>query len=141
VLHDRRGRRQEGRPSCCRLALETVEPLLASADRLTLTFDDPPGERYGPHVAGTGSHHNPSPGAARLPYIYGRLVAALVLLVTHAGWGVVALRLLARVCGGKKDLIGIRPKRQSKFHTEPALAVEVRRRAVTWLEALPSRAG
>jgi hypothetical protein len=47
-----------------RLALETVKPLVAGADRLTLALDDTPTERYGPHVQGAGIHHNPTPGPA-----------------------------------------------------------------------------
>ena len=48
-----------------------VRPLLKGATRLTLALDDTPTKRYGPHVQGAGVHHNPTPGPAGSPYVYG----------------------------------------------------------------------
>src|SRR5947209_3023903 len=53
------------------LAGAAVRPLVAAADRLTFALDDTPTERYGPRVQGAGIHHNPSPGPAGGPYVYG----------------------------------------------------------------------
>ena len=66
-----------------RLLTEVVRPLLKGATRLTLALDDTPTKRYGPHVQGAGVHHNPTPGPAGSPYVYGHVFVVLGLLVTH----------------------------------------------------------
>jgi DDE superfamily endonuclease len=81
------------------LVLTVVEPLLGGVERLTLALDDTPTERYGPHVQGAGVHHNPTPGPAGSPYVYGH-VFDLGLLITHKAWGTIALPLLARLSSG-----------------------------------------
>ena len=63
-----------------RILTEVVELLVAEADRLTLALDDTPTERYGPHVQGAGIHHNPTPGPACSPYVYGHVFVVLGLL-------------------------------------------------------------
>src|SRR5690349_4314282 len=80
-----------------RLLTEVIRPLLKGATRLTLALDDTPTKRYGPHVQGAGIHHNPTPGPAGAPYVYGHVFVVLAVLVTHPAWGVVALPLLARL--------------------------------------------
>src|SRR6476661_6470880 len=79
------------------LAHAVVKPLVAGAGRLTFALDDTPTERYGPHVQGAGVHHNPAPGPAGSPYVYGHVFVVLGLLVTHQAWGTIALPLLARL--------------------------------------------
>jgi hypothetical protein len=79
------------------LVLWVVEPLLGGATRLTLAIDDTPTRRYGPYVEGAGIHHNPTPGPAGAPYVYGHIFVVLAVLVTHPAWGVIALPLLARL--------------------------------------------
>ncbi len=64
-----------------RLVLAVVEPLLSGVGRLTLALDDTPTKRYGPHVQGAGIHHNPTPGPAGSPYVYGHVFVVLGLLV------------------------------------------------------------
>jgi hypothetical protein len=91
------------------LAWVVVKPLVSGAERLTLALDDTPTPRYGPHVQGAGVHHNPTPGPAGSPYVYGHVFVVLGLLATHPAWGVIALPLLARLYVRKKDLIGIDP--------------------------------
>src|SRR5439155_1738438 len=54
-----------------RLARAVVRPLLAGPARLTLALDDTPTKRYGPQVQGAGIHHNPTPGPAGRPRVYG----------------------------------------------------------------------
>ena len=92
------------------LVTTVVRPLLGRVERLTFALDDTPTERYGPHVQGAGVHHNPTPGPAGSPYVYGHVFVVLGLLVTHQAWGVIALPLLARLCVRKKDLPGIEAK-------------------------------
>ena len=111
LLHRRRRGREEGRHASPPASLhEVVKPLVGGAERLTLALDDTPTQRYGPHVQGAGVHHNPTPGPAGSPYVYGHVFVVLGLLVAHPAWGVIALPLLARLYVRKKDLPGIDPK-------------------------------
>jgi hypothetical protein len=119
-----------------RLLTEVVGPLIAGAGRLVLAVDDTPTERYGPHVQGAGIHHNPTPGPAGAPYVYGHVFVVLGLLVTHKAWGVIALPLLARLYVRKKDLPAIDPKHRPEFRTKLDLAVEMLRWAKPWLGLL-----
>jgi hypothetical protein len=119
-----------------RLLIEVVRPLLAGATRLTLALDDTPTKRYGPHVQGAGIHHNPTPGPAGSPYVYGHVFVVLALLAAHPAWGGVALPLLARLYVRKKDLPGIDPKHRPPFRTKLELAVELLRWAKPWLDLL-----
>ena len=118
------------------LVLTVVEPLLAGVERLTIALDDTPTPRYGPHVQGAGVHHNPTPGPAGSPYVYGHVSVVLGLLVTHRAWGVIALPLLARLYVRKKDLPAIEAKHRPEFRTKPELAVELLRWAKKWLGLL-----
>jgi DDE superfamily endonuclease len=103
---------------------------------LIFALDDTPTERSGPHVQGAGVHHNPTPGPAGSPYVYGHVFVVLGLLVAHPAWGVIALPLLARLYVRKKDLPGIDPRHRPEFRTELQLAVELLRWAKPWLALL-----
>src|SRR2546423_3785391 len=115
------------------LVREVVKPLVAGAGRLTFALDDTPTERYGRHVRGAGVHHNPTPGPAGGPFVYGHVWVVLGLLAAHPAWGVIALPLLARLYVREKDLIGIAPTHRPAFRTKLEMAVELMRWAVTWL--------
>src|SRR4051812_46151191 len=115
------------------LAHGVVKPLVADAARSTFALDDTPTERYGRHVQGAGVHHNPTPGPAGGPFVYGHVWVVLGLLVTHPAWGVVALPLLARLYVREKNLPGIAPKHRPAFRTKLELAVELMRWARCWL--------
>jgi DDE superfamily endonuclease len=119
-----------------RLLTEVVRPLLKGATRLTLALDDTPTKRYGPHVQGAGVHHNPTPGPAGSPYVYGHVFVVLAILVGHPSWGVVALPLLARLYVRKMNLPGIDPKHRPEFRTKLELAIELLRWAKPWLDLL-----
>jgi DDE superfamily endonuclease len=118
------------------LVLWVVKPLVSGADRLTLAIDDTPTPRYGPHVQGAGVHHNPTPGPAGSPYVYGHVFVVLGLLAAHPAWGVVALPLLSRLYVRKKDLPEIDPEHRPEFRTKLELAVELLRWAKLWLGLL-----
>jgi DDE superfamily endonuclease len=118
------------------LMLTVVKPLVSGAERLTLAIDDTPTKRYGPHVQGAGVHHNPTPGPAGSPYVYGHVFVVLGLLATHPSWGAIALPLLARMYVRQKDLPGIDPKHRPAFRTKLELAVELLRWAKLWLGLL-----
>jgi hypothetical protein len=119
-----------------RVLTEVVGPLVAGAPRLTLALDDTPTKRYGPHVQGAGVHHNPAPGPAGSPYVYGHVFVVLGLLVHHTVWGTIALPLLARLYVRAKDLPGIDPKHRPSFRTKLELAVELLQWAKPWLGLL-----
>lgn len=119
-----------------RLFIEVVRPLLKGATRLTLALDDTPTKRYGPHVQGAGIHHDPTPGPAGSPHVYGHVFVVLAPLVAHPAWGAVALPPLARLYVRKKDLPGIDPRHRPEFRTKLELAVELLRWAKPWLEML-----
>jgi hypothetical protein len=116
-----------------RLAHEVVKPLVAGRDRLTFALDDTPTERYGRHAQGAGVHHNPTPGPAGRPFVYGHVWVVLGLLATHPAWGVVALPLLARLYVRRTDLDGITATHRPAFRTKLEMAVGLMRWAVTWL--------
>jgi hypothetical protein len=113
-----------------------IKPLVSGAGRLTLAIDDTPTQRYGPRVQGAGVHHNPTPGPAGSPYVYGHVFVVLGLLAAHPVWGVIALPLLARLYVRQKDLPGIDPKHRPPFRTKLELAVELLRWAKIWLGLL-----
>src|SRR5688572_18893567 len=88
------------------------------------------------HVQGAGIHHNPTPGPAGSPYVYGHVFVALGPLVTHQAWGVIALPPPARLYVRKVDLTGIVPKHRPESRTKLQLAVESLRWARPWLAPL-----
>ena len=118
------------------LVLTVVKPLLGGVERLTLAIDDTPTPRYGPQVQGAGIHHNPTPGPAGSPHVYGHVFVVLGLLLTHKAWGTIALPLLSRLYVRKKDLPKIDPKHRPEFRTKLVLAVELLRWAKAWLRLL-----
>jgi hypothetical protein len=115
------------------LVLWVVKPLLGGLERLTLAIDDTPTPRYGSHVEGAGIHHNPTPGPAGSPHVYGHVFVVLGLLLNHTAWGTIALPLLSRLYVRKKDLPKIDPKHRPDFRTKLELAVELLRWAKAWL--------
>jgi hypothetical protein len=124
------GRRADG--IAARLTWQVVKPLVAAAGRLTFALDDTPTKRYGPQVQGAGVHHNPAPGPAGGPFVYGHVWVVLAALARHPDWGTVALPLLARLYVRAKDLAGIDPPHRPAFRTKLELAVELVRRAKSW---------
>ena len=119
-----------------RLVYQVVKPLVAVQTRLTLALDDTPTQRYGPYVQGAGIHHNPTPGPAGAPHLYGHIWVVLGLLAVHPAWGVIALPLLCRLYVRKKDLPRIDPKHWPEFRTKLAMGVELLRLARAWLRPL-----
>jgi DDE superfamily endonuclease len=115
------------------LLREVVKPLVVDTDRLVFALDDTPTERYGRKVQGAGVHHNPTPGPAGGPFVYGHVWVVLGLLARHPAWGVVALPLLARLYVRQKNLGDIAAKHRPAFRTKLEMAVELVRWASSWL--------
>ncbi len=63
--------------------------------RLLLVIDDSPTKRYGPRVEGADTHHNPTPGPAGQPFLYGHVWVTMSLALRHPRWGALALPLRA----------------------------------------------
>jgi hypothetical protein len=59
--------------------------------RVLLVIDDSPTKRYGPHVEGAGTHHDPTPGATSHPFCYGHVWVTLAVAVRHPCWGTIGL--------------------------------------------------
>jgi len=119
-----------------RLVCEVIKPLVANQTRLTLAIDDTPTQRYGRLVQGAGIHHNPTPGPAGSPHVYGHIWVVLGLLAVHPAWGVIALPLLARMYVRVKDLPAIYPQHRPEFQTKLEMAVELLQWAHFWLKHL-----
>ena len=100
--------------------------------RPTFALDDTPTERYGRHVQGAGVHHNPTPGPAGSPFVYGHVWVVLGLLAAHPLWGMIALPLLARLYVRKKDVGGIDKKHRPEFRTKLEMAVAQLDWAESW---------
>ena len=119
-----------------RLAGGALGPLLADAERLTFGVDDTPTPRYGRHVEGAGVHHNPTPGPAGGPFLYGHVWVVLAWLGRHPRWGTIALPLLARLYVRKRDLPAVPEGHRPAFRTKLEQAVELVGWAKTWLGRL-----
>jgi len=115
------------------LLREVLKPLLADAPRVVLAIDDTPTPRYGPHVQGAGVHHNPTPGPAGSPFVYGHVWVVLGVLAAHPLWGTIALPLLARLYVRRTDLDAIDTAHRPAFATKLELAVALMRWARLWL--------
>jgi hypothetical protein len=116
-----------------RLLHAVLRPLVSRMERLVFALDDTPTARYGPFVQGAGRHHNPTPGPAGSPFVYGHVWVVLGLLACHPVWGVIALPLLARLYVRRKDLASIDKKHRPAFRTKLELAVELLKWAKGWL--------
>lgn len=114
-----------------------ITPLVKHSQRLTLALDDTPTQRYGSHIQGAGIHHNPTPGPAGSPHVYGHVFVVLGLLVKHKAWGVIALPLLARLYVRKIDLPKIDPKHRPAFRTKLDMGVEL----LSWASSLRKSLG
>jgi len=127
---------QRADATAARLAHEVVKPLVAGSARLVFAPGDTPTERYGRYVQGAGVHHNPTPGPAGSPFVYGHVWVVLGLLAAHPLWGVIALPLLARLYVREKNLGGIDLRHRPAFRTKPELAAGLTRWAAGWLGSL-----
>lgn len=116
------------------LVLQTL-PL---PQRLLLVIDDSPTKRYGPKVEGADVHHNPTPGPADQPYLYGHVWVTISLALRHPLWGPLALPLRALLYVRQKTLETIPAVREwPPFATKLELAA----RLVEWIVPLLQKAG
>jgi len=125
------GRRAER--IAARLLLTVLKPLVKDTDRVVCALDDTPTARSGPHVEGAGIHHNPTPGTAGSPFVYGHVWVVLAVLVAHPLWGVIALPLLSRLYIRRKDLARFDREHRPAFATKLEMAVDLMKWVQSWL--------
>ena len=109
-------------------------------DRILLGLDDSPTARYGRHVEGAGVHHNPTPGPADGPWLYGHNWVCLAWLATHSVWGVIALPLRSMLYVREVDVPKLAEKYAWEFRTKHQLGVELLRWFMQVLVALGVKA-
>jgi hypothetical protein len=111
---------------------------LALPERVLLVIDDSPTKRYGPKVEGADVHHNPTPGPADQPFLYGHVWVTISLAVRHRQWGPLAVPLRAMLYVRKQTMASIPKKRRwHPFATKLVLAA----RLVEWSHAILKKAG
>jgi hypothetical protein len=107
-------------------------------ERVLLVIDDSPTKRYGPKVEGADVHHNPTPGPAGQPFLYGHIWVTLSLALRHPQWGPLALPLRAMLYVRRQTLATIPQSRGwPRFATKLQLAA----RLVEWIVPLLKKAG
>jgi len=105
----------------------------SAGDRLLFAIDDTPTARYGPCVQGAGVHHNPTPGPAGAPFVYGHLWVTLAWLAHHPCWHTLALPLHALLYVRAKDVPALAREYPWTFRSKLVLAVELVRWLTCWL--------
>jgi len=112
--------------------------ILPLPQRVLLVIDDSPTKRYGPKVEGADVHHNPTPGPADQPFLYGHVWVTISLAVRHPEWGPLALPLRAALYVRQQTMATIPKKRHwYRFATKLQLAA----RQVEWIVPLLKKAG
>jgi hypothetical protein len=107
-------------------------------DRLLLVIDDSPTKRFGPKVEGADVHHNPTPGPADQPFLYGHVWVTISLALRHPQWGPLALPLRALLYVRQQTIAKIpKHRRWPRFATKLQLAA----RLVEWIVPLLKNAG
>jgi hypothetical protein len=105
-------------------------------DHLVFAIDDSPTKRYGPHIQGAGTHHNPTPGPAGEKFLYGHVWVTLAWLAFHPTCGTLALPLLALLYIRAKHVEKLNqeyPEYRWTFRTKLELGVELVRWLKCWL--------
>ena len=125
------------KPIATRLVLLLLKTL-PLPERLLLVIDDSPTKRYGPQVEGADVHHNPTPGPAGQPFLYGHVWVTISLALRHPEWGPLALPLRAMLYVRQQTMATI-PK-QRRWHAF-ATKLQLAARLVEWAAPLLKKAG
>ncbi len=107
-------------------------------ERLLLVIDDSPTKRYGPKVEGADVHHNPTPGPADQPFLYGHVWVTISLALRHPEWGAIGLPLLAMLYVRKRTM-AMNPK--VRGWQRSATKLQLAARLVEWIVPILKRAG
>jgi hypothetical protein len=103
-------------------------------------IDDSPTKRFGPQVEAANIHHNPTPGPADGPWLYGHNWVCLAMLMQHPMFGVIALPLLSRLYVRKLDVDTLDQRYGWVFRTKLELALAMTDHVMGCLRALGSQA-
>ncbi len=106
-----------------------------------LAVDDSPTKRFGRCVEAANVHHNPTPGPADGPWLYGHNWVCLAILARHSLFGVIALPLLSLLYVRQVDVPQLPKQYAWKFRTKHQLALELLNKAMDQLRELGSKAG
>lgn len=106
-----------------------------------IAIDDSPTRRFGRCVEAANIHHNPTPGPADGPWLYGHNWVCLAMLMHHQLFGVIALPLLSRLYVRKTDVAELQKRYNWEFRTKHQLALELLIRVMRLLRGLGSKAG
>jgi len=118
--------------------LALVLKTLPLPQRVLLVIDDSPTKRHGPKVEGADIHHNPTPGPADQPFLYGHIWVTLSLAVRHPQWGAIGLPLWAMLYVRRRTMASIpKIRRWGRFATKLQLAA----RLVEWAVPILKKAG
>lgn len=99
-----------------------------------------PGRCFGPCVEAANVHHNPTPGPADGPWLYGHNWVCLAVLMRHPLFGVIALPLLSRLYVRQVDMAKLKERYAWKFRTKHQLALELLGQVMGMLRGLGSKA-
>lgn len=118
--------------------LALVLRTLPLPQRVLLAIDDSPTKRYGPQVEGADVHHNPTPGPADQPFLYGHVWVTISLALRHPQWGPLALPLRALLYVRQQTMASIpKSRRWGRFATKLQLAA----RLAEWIVPILETAG
>lgn len=118
--------------------LALVLRTLPLPQRVLLAIDDSPTKRYGPQVEGADVHHNPTPGPAGQPFLYGHVWVTMSLALRHPQWGPLALPLRALLYVRQQTMASIpKSRRWGRFATKLQLAA----RLAEWIVPIMKTAG
>ena len=106
-----------------------------------IAIDDSPTKRFGRCVEAANVHHNPTPGPADGPWLYGHNWVCLALLIRHSLFGLIALPLLSRLYVRQVDVPKLPRQYNWEFRTKHQLALELLGQVRGLLKALGSKAG
>ena len=109
--------------------------------RWRIALDDSPTRRYGRCVEAANVHHNPTPGPADGPWLYGHNWVCLALLARHPVFGTIALPLLSWLYVRLVDVPKLQTRHAWVFRTKLELALDLCLQVMDQLRALGSKAG
>ncbi len=106
-----------------------------------IAVDDSPTKRFGRCVEAANVHHNPTPGPADGPWLYGHNWVCLALLLRHPLFGLIALPLLSQLYVRAVDVPKLPTQYNCKFRTKHQIGLELLGQVMEKLRALGSKAG
>jgi hypothetical protein len=117
-----------------RVLMLVNEQALDELSRVLLVIDDSPTKRYGPHVEGAGTHHDPTPGATSHPFCYGHVWVTLAVAVRHPCWGTIGLPIWSWLYVRQCDIAQLAESYNWTFRTKLEQAADLVEQAAAVLK-------